>query len=390
MQVIPRSVRNLRPRSASTSLIALAGSIALLYFGRAFLVTLSVAVILAFILEPFVGLLMRIRVPRALGSFVVCSLAVCVLYLLGLGIYTQVAGIVEDYPKYAQRINDIADQTVAAMDSLERQVRELVVPKRSREQLAQPVAPVKPAPAKRRRAAEPTMPVPTPVPSDTVQEVRIRAERPPLLDFVYSHLGSAYQILLMASFVPFLVYFMLSWRDHLQRRFLELFQDQGRIVAANSLAGIASMVRAFVVGNSLLGLILAAISTLVFWLFSLPYPVLLGPLSGFLSLIPYIGLPLAILPPLFGALAVYNNMTAYLIIFTVVALLHLVAMNLLYPKIVGPRVHLNPLVVTVALMFWSFLWGAAGLVLAIPLTAGLKAVCDHVDRLKPYGHLLGD
>jgi len=71
-------------------------------------------------------------------------------------------------------------------------------------------------------------------------------------------------------------------------------------------------------------------------------------------------------------------------------LLHILALNLLYPKLVGSRVHLNPLVVTVALMFWGFLWDAPGLVLAIPLTAGIKAVCDNVRTLRPYGKFLGD
>ena len=79
-----------------------------------------------------------------------------------------------------------------------------------------------------------------------------------------------------------------------------------------------------------------------------------------------------------------------MIVVGVVTLFHLLAMNLLYPKIVGPRVHLNPLVVSLALMFWSVLWGAAGLVLAIPLTAGIKAVCDNVKSLERYGRLLGD
>ena len=59
-------------------------------------------------------------------------------------------------------------------------------------------------------------------------------------------------------------------------------------------------------------------------------------------------------------------------------------------KLVGARVHLNPLVVTLALMFWGFLWDAAGLVLAIPITAGIKAVCDNVAGLRPWGRFLGD
>jgi predicted PurR-regulated permease PerM len=154
--------------------------------------------------------------------------------------------------------------------------------------------------------------------------------------------------------------------------------------------GIASMVRAFVAGNFLLGLLLAVISSLLFWILRLPYFLLVGPLSGFLSLIPYIGLPLALVPPAFAALTSYTTLTHYLILATVVSFLHLLALNLLYPKVVGSRVHLNPLVVTVALMFWATLWGAAGLMLAIPITAAIKAVCDNVESLQPYGKLLGD
>ena len=124
----------------------------------------------------------------------------------------------------------------------------------------------------------------------------------PVGEFIYARLGSFYEILLMASFVPFLVYFMLSWRDHINRSFLQFFRGEGRLVAARSLAGIAEMVRAFVVGNFLLGLLLSVLSAVGFSLIHLPYPLLVGSLSGGLSLVPYVGLPLALLPPMFAAL----------------------------------------------------------------------------------------
>jgi predicted PurR-regulated permease PerM len=132
------------------------------------------------------------------------------------------------------------------------------------------------------------------------------------------------------------------------------------------------------------------VSSLIFWKMSLPYPLLIGPLSGFFSLVPYIGLPLALAPPLLVSPMVFHSFSSYVLLSATVMLLHIVALNLLYPKLVGSRVHLNPLVVTVALMFWGFLWDAAGLVLAIPLTAGIKAVCDNVRHLRPYGKFLGD
>jgi predicted PurR-regulated permease PerM len=150
------------------------------------------------------------------------------------------------------------------------------------------------------------------------------------------------------------------------------------------------MVRAYVIGNFILGLMLATISSAFFFAIRLPYWPLIGPLSGFLSLVPYVGLPMAMIPALLAGLIVYTQPTYYVIIAVVVSVLHLTAMNLLYPKVVGSRVHLNPLVVTVALMFWGTLWGGIGLLLAIPITAGIKAVCDNVTRLHGYGKLLGD
>jgi len=134
---------------------------------------------------------------------------------------------------------------------------------------------------------------------------------------------------------------------------------------------------------------LAIFSSAMFYFIQIPYPFLVGPLSGVLSLVPYVGLPLAMAPPLFAALGP-NRVPTYVLVIVSVSLLHLIAMNLLYPKVVGSRVHLNPLVVTFSLMLWGFLWDAPGLLLAIPLTAGLKAVCDNVKELRPIGKFLGD
>jgi predicted PurR-regulated permease PerM len=136
--------------------------------------------------------------------------------------------------------------------------------------------------------------------------------------------------------------------------------------------------------------VIGVASAIFFVIVRLPYALLIGPLSGFLSLVPYVGVPLAIIPPLVASLPVYNTAPMYVVIAMVVTLFHLLALNLLYPKMVGSRVHLNPLAVTIALMFWGTLWGGVGLILGIPITAGIKAVCDNVGNWKPYGKLLGD
>jgi predicted PurR-regulated permease PerM len=78
----------------------------------------------------------------------------------------------------------------------------------------------------------------------------------------------------------------------------------------------------------------------------------------------------------------------WIVLTTVV--LHIVSINVLYPKFLGPRLRLNPLAVTIALLVWAWLWGAIGLVLAIPITAGVKIVFDHVESLKALGVWLGE
>lgn len=380
-------------RGFAAPLIAIGVLIAILYYGRVFFITSLVAVIIAFILEPFVVLLMRLRLPRTVASFVVCTVALLGLYLAGIGAYAQASVLWEELPKYGQRVGDLVEDVRERVENFEQRVAEVMMPasvRRREMERQQQIEAQKQAEAARRKQQRRPAVITEPPPPLPVPEVRILEERSPITDYIYARLGSVYQMLLMASFVPFLVYFMLSWRDHINRSFLQFFNGEDRLVAARSLQGIAGMARAFVVGNFLLGLLLALFSSLAFFLIRLPYPLLIGPLSGFLSLVPYVGLPLALIPPMFVALTAFNNLSGYLLVFAIVSVFHLLALNLLYPKIVGSRVHLNPLVVTFSLMLWGFLWDAAGLLLAIPLTAGLKAVCDNVKGLRAVGKFLGD
>jgi len=388
VSVLPSAVPSRRPSNHALTVIAIAAIIGLLYYGRDFLVTLFTAVTIGFLLEPFVELFMKLRLPRTVASFLVCTTALLGLYLAGLGLYSQVAGLIDDLPRYSNRINEIVDQAVARLEAAEKSVLQLFVPRRIRNETPPPQEPPRSV-SRQRRSAEPPMPLPPPAPQP-VQEVRIRPERSPLVDYVYTRWQAFYQVALLASFVPFLVYFMLSWRDHLRRSYLQLFRGPDRHAAGRSWQGIADMARAYVVGNFVLGVFLSVASGVFFYVIDLPYWLLVAPMSGFLSLVPYVGLPMAMLPPFFAALPKFDSMAPYLVIGTVVGFLHLTALNLLYPKLVGSRVHLNPLAVTVALMFWGSLWGAIGLVFAIPITAGVKAVCDNVADLQPIGKLLGD
>ena len=389
LSVVSHSIGTQKQRNAGVALIAFGAAVALMYFGRLFVVTLIVSITIAFLLDPFVGVLMKLRIPRSVGSFIVCTVALLLMYLTCFAAYTQIALIIRDLPTYSERVQALAERITGQLEQAERKATELLAPKRI-EAPAKPQPQPQPqveTPQRRRRSADPP---PVQARPQEIPEVRIRNERRPLAEYIYANLSAFYYVFLMASFVPFLVYFMLSWKEHMRRSYLHLFEGQDRQAAARSWEGIANMARAYVLGNFMLGITISVLSAIFFWAIKLPYFPLVGPLSGFLSLVPYIGMPLAMIPPFFVALPVHDRLGHYLIIGAVVGFLHLMALNLLYPKLVGSRVHLNPLAVTVALMFFGLLWGGVGLVLAIPVTAGVKAVCDNVQGLQAYGKLLGD
>ncbi len=371
------------------ALIAIAALVALLYFGRDFFVTLIISTVFAFILDPVVVLITKLRVPRAAATAIVIALAIVVVYMLGALAWSQVSTIKQDLPTYSSRLGEVIDAINTRVDDAEKRTLDLVLPRNLLQQQQQiQQKPQEAQRARKRRVGTTTTVVSAQPP--VIQEVRIHTEPRPLIGTVYNYLANYVHALVMASFVPFLVYFMLSWRDHINRRFLLLFPGENRYIVGKSWSNIGDSTRAFVLGNFLLLVFLSSVSAVTFFFLGLPYWPLIGLLSAFFSLIPYVGLALSVVPPVLAALAVPNKFKIVIIAVLFTAVLHVISMNFFYAKLIGSRVRLNPLVVTIAMMFWGLLWGAAGLLLAIPITAAFKAICDNVEALEPLGRLLGE
>jgi predicted PurR-regulated permease PerM len=327
--------------------IGIATVLALCYWAELVLAVMLVSVLLAFILAPVMELLIRLRLPRGVAA----ASAVILLMALtgGLVLYSSNQAIifVHDLSKYTERIQQEISQV--------------------------------------RQRAE-TLGTITPSGQNKLADPR---SDPNWTELLTRGFGSVSQAVLAASFVPFLVYFMLSWQHHVRSATVMLFSLQNRQTAYVTLGLISAMIRSFMVGNLLIGLFLGTASTVVFGLVHLPYFYFVGFMSGFLSMVPYLGVVLAMAPPIFVSIGHISSGDA-LIIMLIVLVLHLIALNILYPKFLGNRLQLNPLAVTISLLVWGWLWGAIGLVLAIPITAAMKIVFDHVDSLKPYGAWMGE
>ncbi len=134
-------------------------------------------------LEPLVGLAMRLKMPRGLASFVVCSFALLALYLAGVGAYTQVSDLMDELPAYSERINELIDGVSLQMEEMDRTAYRILVPKRIQER-DKPPAPTPAAPEARRKRQN-TLPVPSGAATDPGSA---HPDRAPAADQLYLRL----------------------------------------------------------------------------------------------------------------------------------------------------------------------------------------------------------
>lgn len=347
------------PRAGALSLriIAAALVIGFCYWAASVVMTLLLSILIAYFLDPFVEWLERFRLPRVLGSLIALGMMSGVLIFIGWMTYERINSFIQDWPKYQAPIQKVAQEIDRRIQRLERGVTEI-------------------APNQQAESPAPTQ-APTGGPGSRIRELLLAG------------LGSIYNVLLAATFVPFLVFFMLAGKRDVWHGTMQLFPPTERTRVKNTLEEIAVMLRSYIVGNVMVAGILVVLSAAFFWTLGLDYAVLIGLVSGVLNLVPYLGFVLSVLPPLVIGLVKYDTLWPFLWIAGVLGFFHLVAVNLLVPALVGRKVHLNALAVTVALLFWGWLWGGIGFILAIPITATVKVVCDRVDRWQHVGRWLG-
>jgi predicted PurR-regulated permease PerM len=333
--------------------VAVAAAIGLIYLLKIVMVTVLCSVLLAFVLDPLVTILARVHIPRSVGAAIALLLLMVVIGGFVFFFYSRALNFVDELPKYSSTIRNSLRKVEAQAEKIETSTR-------------------------------------TMIPDDKARKaVPVQLQEAPGLTRMITAGAQFGEAALAASFVPFLIYFMLTWKEHAHAATLHIFPKHHRLTAYRTIGRISEMVRAFIVSNFIVGVINALATTLVFWWAGLPYFYFLGPISAFAGLIPNLGVFFALLPPVAAGLGILSP-GKLLEVFALVVGLHLISMNVVYPKVIGKRLRLNPLAVALALLFWAWIWGALGLILAVPLVASAKIVCDYVEPLQGLADWLGD
>ncbi len=336
----------------SARIIAAGIIIAFLYWAASVIVTLLVAVLLAYFLEPLVSRLEDAGLARALGSFLVVLVSITVLLLIGWTVVERIDQFGADWPKYRKPLHEVLSAAEMRLDRIESQAGSIGEDEKGR-------------------------------------QVLVVTEPHPVRRAILTRVGSLSSALIGVTFVPFLVFFMLAGKRHAWHATMQLFPTTERTQVKETLEEVGLVLHGFLSGTALVGAILVVSSWLFFWAIGLDFPFLAGLVSGISSLVPYFGVLFAFAPPLLIGLRQFHSVAAFVGIFSMITFLHLVAANVLTPALIGRRVHVNALAATISLLFWGWLWGGMGLLLAVPITATIKVICDHVEPWAPVGRWLG-
>jgi predicted PurR-regulated permease PerM len=283
---------------------------------------------------------------------VMVLILIAVIVAVGYGLWTRTSDFADNWPKYSTVLGRAAGAVEGKIRGIEGQVSQ-IAPEQG--------APTGPAP---------------------------RVETGIVRTLIMRGIGSLYALVLEATFVPFLVFFMLAGKREVWHGTLQLFPASRRTQVKETLEDLRDVLRDYLAGMTIVTLLVIAASSLFFWILGMDYPILTGIASGLLNMVPYIGAVLAWLPGFIIALAKWNTLGSYLLIAGGLTAIHVVALNFVAPQVVGRRVRLNAVAITISLLFWGWVWGGMGLILAIPITATLRVICDHTESWKPIGRWL--
>ncbi|MGD9632678.1 MAG: AI-2E family transporter [Pirellulales bacterium] len=395
-------------RSRSTSplflLVAIVVAVAALYFAKEILLPFALAVLLSFLLTPLANRLERWGLRRVPSVLLVVAMTFVLLGCIGWIVTSQLVELSRELPQYKDNIVDKVRTVVASSGSFSKvsQVIEEVgkeISKGSNEEAgesgdAAKQTPTPKAAAELPRVAQHWLPLlqkaeVNSTGKDAVQ-VAVVAMPPSPLSQIQTWLGPIVAPLSAAGMVIVLVLFMLIDREDQRNRLLQLF-GSANLHATTEAFGEASRrvsqyLRMLFLINATYGICVA----LGLWAIGVPSAMMWGVLGFSLRFLPYIGPWIAATLPILVSLAVSDGWTQPLLVVGLYVLLELVLNNVVEPWLYGDSVGVSTVGVIVAAIFWTWLWGPVGLVLAMPLTVCLLVLAQYVPQLRFITVLLAD
>lgn len=338
-------------RIAMTMLLLLVGGVC--YAAQELLIPLLLALLISLLLSPLVTLLERMRLPRAFASLLLIAAVVAALAAGVMSLAQPARDLIANAPGMIQTVQQ-------RFHSFREPIRQAQEATKKIEDLTQPSA----------------------------QERTVVAAQPSL--FATMATGTPHVLEAIAA-VLVLVYFFLSSGNSFLRRLVEIAP---RLADKKLVVSIAREVQdemsRYLLTVSLINLCLGAATAIAVQLLGLPNPLLWGALAATLNFAPYVGPATTGLALLIAGFTTFDSIGQALAAPGSFFLLAFIEGQLITPTVIGRRFALDPTVVFIWLLLWGWLWGIVGILLAGPLLACFRIVCQHVESLHTICVLIGD
>jgi len=344
-------------RSLSLSILMVLAVGVMLYVARAVLMPIMLALLLSFLLSPVVRKLARFHLPEPVGAAVVL-LAIVALVVLGSYVLWEPA------TRWVQQLPKSMAQIEARMRPLTQSVGEFSKATKKVEKMTQVGDEAAPS------------------------ALQVEMQRP---SFTGTVLNQTLNLVATAGAVTILLYFLLASGELFLLklvRVLPRFEDKK--IAVTIVHEVRHDISHYLLTITLINAGLGAAAGLaMFWL-GMPNPLLWGVMVAGFNFIPYLGAAASALILTLVAILTFDSLGHTLLVPGVFFALTALEGFIVTPTVVGHRLTLNPVAIFIWLTFWGWLWGVPGMLLAVPLLATLKIICDHIPPLMAVGEFLGD
>jgi predicted PurR-regulated permease PerM len=328
-------------RIAALLFILVAGLLTIFgYYASSICITVILAALLAILFDPVVVLLEKLHLPRSVAAAAIVLAGMGLIGLLGHEFYGRAMSFAEELPVYTSKIQQTLEPITQKFKKVQQTAGSLTNDVH---------------------------------PSKKVPEVRLQ-DTQTWPSYLVRGVGSVWGALIIAGVVPFLTFFMLCTKDQMGTRMNALFNS--KVDTARFITSLNQMIRGFVAGNLIVGSLMAVTTTLMLLGIGMKGAIPIGIASGLLNLLPFLGLIFSLALPLAAAILQFNTPGPYIVITLTIVFLHVVSANFLFPKFIATRMSIGPVAATIGILFWGWLWGVMGLLLAVPLTAFVKLVAD--------------
>lgn len=358
-------------RSITLTAITVLAGIAALRWAEPVLIPIVLAILISYVLAPMVRSMAKRGIPRALGAFIVIA-AMC--GGIGYGVYAlsdDAVAIVDDLPRAARNVKERLEERrhpadATLLDKVQTAATE--IDKTAAESAEK---------APTRKGVTPVQIVPAPFSAS---------------EYLWASGRGVAGFLSQFAMVLFLVYFLLVTDDLFKRKVVKIAGPTltKKKISVQIMDEINQQISNFLRVQVVTSVIVAIATGAVLWAFGLENYLIWGLLAGIFNSIPYLG-PIIVS----GGLAVvaflqFNDLwtTAY-VTGSALAITSLEGW-LLTPLLMSRAAQMNPVAIFIGLLFWSWVWGVWGTILAVPMMMTVKAICDRVEDLQPVGELLGE